>query len=131
VFETVAELYKSGVHVEVTNLMIPGWNTDEKQIQDLVDRVSSVSRKIPFHFSRYYPAYKMTVAPTKPETLEKAARIAEKKLDYVYIGNIPSDRESTRCPKCGEIVIKRSGYNIEIRPHRHRILVAGKKWLKK
>ena len=43
-----------------------------------------------------------------------ARRIAKQSgLKYVYIGNIPGhEAESTYCPKCGKVVIKRSGYSI-------------------
>ncbi|MFN4224271.1 MAG: AmmeMemoRadiSam system radical SAM enzyme, partial [Fervidobacterium nodosum] len=40
---------------------------------------------------------------------------AKKYLNYVYLGNVWDEKyESTYCPKCGNIVIIRKGYNIEI-----------------
>ena len=35
-------------------------------------------------------------------------------LKYIYVGNIPGDqKENTYCPKCGELSIRRLGYNVE------------------
>ena len=51
---------------------------------------------------------------TPTETLLKAKKIAEEAgLQYVYIGNIPgSPAESTFCPECKELIIKRRGYSV-------------------
>jgi pyruvate formate lyase activating enzyme len=67
------------------------------------------------HFSRFFPLYKMTAVPPTPvETLERARTLARKAgLRYVYIGNVPGhEANSTYCPKCGERVLKRSGFSI-------------------
>jgi len=103
-------------HVEVTNLIIPGLNDSRRDIEDLVDWVSGVSSDIPIHFSRFFPQYRMNDRPpTPPETLEMAYEIASKKLKYVYIGNIFIEgTEDTRCPNCGEVVVKRVGYNVQL-----------------
>ena len=35
-------------------------------------------------------------------------------MKYVYIGNVYlHPKESTYCPKCGNVVIKRTGYRVE------------------
>ncbi len=129
VFETVKTLTDKGVHVETTCLVIPGWNDKPSQVEELVKRITDIDKTIPFHFSRYHPCHKMEAPPTPVATLERAAKIADKSLDYVYLGNVSSGWESTRCPRCGEIVIKRSGYNIEARKHQHKFKLAGKRWI--
>ncbi len=98
-------------HVEVTNLLIPGENDASEQIQELVDWLAGVSDRIPVHFSRYHPAYKMAKPPTPLASLERAWRIASEKLKYVYVGNaaIPGT-EDTHCPRCGEVVVERAGF---------------------
>jgi pyruvate formate lyase activating enzyme len=50
----------------------------------------------------------MTDAHATPlETLDKAKQIAEKYLDYVYVGNV-SGESNTLCPKCKSVIIRRS-----------------------
>jgi pyruvate formate lyase activating enzyme len=71
VLETVKTMCRS-CHVELTNLLIPTLNGD----------------KVPLHFSRYFPCYKMTIPSTPLDTLYRAEAIAKKKLKYVYLGNI-------------------------------------------
>lgn len=107
---------KAQAHVEVTNLLITGLNDTREEIQQLVDWVASVSRDIPLHFSRYFPAHKMDRPPTSEATLYMAYEIAREKLDYVYLGNLRSDRgQDTLCPDCGALLVERRGYYTEIR----------------
>jgi pyruvate formate lyase activating enzyme len=54
--------------------------------------------------------------PTPQETLKRAFDIAKPRLRYVYVGNIFIDgTEDTRCMKCNEVVVRRSGYEAHIR----------------
>jgi len=105
VLETIKTASKH-CHIEITNLIITDENDSEKQINDLVDFVADVNPDIPLHFSRYYPTYKMENPPTLVSTLEIAKEIAEKKLNYVYLGNIATDR-NTNCPNCDHLLISR------------------------
>jgi len=86
----IKTLYKNKIHVEITNLLIEGYNTTPKQIQETIDFVYSVSSEIPLHFSRSFPYYKLkNIIPTKLETLRLAKRLAkEKGLKNIYLGNI-------------------------------------------
>jgi pyruvate formate lyase activating enzyme len=98
-------------HVEITNLLIPGFNDTDELIAGLVDFVEELGRDTPLHFSAYYPCYKMTAPPTPVSTLERARDIARRKLDYVYMGNVRTeDAGKSCCPECGETVIERKGY---------------------
>ncbi len=51
---------------------------------------------------------------TLPKTLIRAAEIGrEAGLNYVYAGNLPGqveDYESTHCPNCNRLLVKRQGY---------------------
>jgi pyruvate formate lyase activating enzyme len=96
-------------HIEITNLLITNENDSTDNIVRLVDFVESVNPDIPLHFSRYYPTYKMTNPPTTMERLERAKEIAQKKLSFVYLGNINTDR-STICPNCSTKLISRDYY---------------------
>ncbi len=116
VLETIKTLKKSGVWVEITNLIIPGHNDDTKMITKMCEWLkNNVGPDVPLHFSRFFPMYKMTsIAPTPVGTLEKAREIALKAgLHYVYIGNVPGHPgENTYCPSCRKMVIKRAGYSV-------------------
>lgn len=114
VLRTVEILVKKKKHVEITNLIIHGLNDSDEEISDLVDWVWSLGEEVPLHFSRYFPCYKMTVKATPFPTLEKARKIAQKKLRHVYIGNaLELEYNRTYCPQCKEILIERRGYNTE------------------
>lgn len=112
VLQTI-EIAKSYSHIEITNLLIPGLNDQEEEIKELVNWVASQGENIPLHFSRYFPCYKMNIEATPISTLYKARDIAQKKLKYVYIGNIwDEEANTTYCGNCKKILIKRTGYNI-------------------
>lgn len=117
IMNTIETLVKRGALVEVTILIIPGWNDDEKFLRKigrwLVDTFGP--EKVPLHLSRFYPMYKFRSAePTPVRTLEKARKIMlEEGLKYVYTGNVPGhEGENTYCPDCGKPVIKRRGFAI-------------------
>jgi pyruvate formate lyase activating enzyme len=107
--------YQNKVHIEITNLLIPTLNDSEEQIQKLVDFVASLNDRIPLHFSRYFPAYKMDLPPTPLQSLQKAFLLGKRKLKYVYVGNayIPNT-SNTYCPSCNELLIRRDGYHTAV-----------------
>lgn len=116
VLENIQTMHDKGIHLEVTNLVIPGYNDSEDDLKSLVEFVADVGVEIPLHFTRFYPHYKMNqVPPTPVETLEKAQKMAmDAGIKYVYVGNIPgSDGENTRCPECRELLIERDGFSIK------------------
>ncbi len=105
---------KNGVWLEITNLIVPGYNDKPEEMKALCDWiVKNMGEETPVHFSRFYPTYQFAhLPPTPTATLEKAVSVArESGLKYVYIGNIPGHpAENTYCPKCGRILIKRSQF---------------------
>jgi len=112
---TVEIAHAAGCLVELTNLIIPGYNDAEDSLRALVDWVASVDPAIPLHFSRYHPAYKLNAPPTPVATLENAYRLAKEKLKFVYLGNVVgAGGEDTQCPNCGETVITRQGFSARI-----------------
>jgi pyruvate formate lyase activating enzyme len=112
---TVEIAHAAGCLVELTNLIIPGYNDAEADLRALVDWVASVDAAIPMHFSRYHPAYKLEAPPTPLATLETAYRVAKEKLRYVYLGNIVgAGGEDTQCPACGKTVVSRRGFSAQV-----------------
>lgn len=76
-------------HIELTNLIIPGLNDSDDNFKRLVDWIyDNVGAEAPLHFSRYFPCYKLDQPLTPEETLDRAYKIAKKKLNNVHLGNI-------------------------------------------
>lgn len=116
VLEISKEMVEHGIHVETTNLIIPGLNDRSRDIEGLCDwHLRDLGPATPLHFSRFFPTYNMShLPPTPVETVEKAVQTAKDKgIHYTYGGNIPGSRsDNTYCPKCGRPVVERLGYSI-------------------
>jgi len=114
VLKTCKLAYKLGMHIELTNLIIPTLNDDLNGIREMSKWiVDNLDGKVPLHFSRFHPDYKLLdLPPTPEETLLQAHQIArEEGLKYVYLGNIHHDKyHNTYCPGCNSEVIRRSGF---------------------
>jgi pyruvate formate lyase activating enzyme len=111
VLRTLQQIHQSGVHLEIVNLVVTTLNDDMDDIRRMCQWIrDTLSDEVPLHFTRFFPAYRLTSLPPTPiETLEGAAQTADEEgLQYVYIGNYPGhERNSTFCPKCGETIIAR------------------------
>ncbi len=114
VLESIKLHRELGIWVEVTTLVIPTLNDSEEVLRGIAEFISGVGEDIPWHVSRFYPAYKLIDLPPTPlETLRKAREIGlEAGLKYVYQGNVPGEGESTYCHECGELLIQRYGYQV-------------------
>ncbi len=114
VLDSIEKLHDDGVWVEVTTLVIPGYNDSEEALRWTAEAVAGVAPSIPWHVSRFFPAHRMMDCPPTPiPTLERARRIGhEAGLLHVYIGNVPGEGEDTRCPECGARLVSRVGYVI-------------------
>ena len=86
--QTIARAVRAGVRVEVTTLVIPGRNDDEKEMDAEARWLASISQEIPLHLSRYFPRYHCGIPMTPVETLRKLQAIAQIYLQYVHLGNI-------------------------------------------
>ena len=79
----------SEIHLEVTCLVIEGYNSGDDEMEALSQMLSKIRPDIPLHISAFYPAYKMRdKLPTKPETIRHLCKTAQRNLKYVYPGNI-------------------------------------------
>lgn len=88
--------YSAGVHLELTNLLIPGKNSTDEEIDELARYIASIDTMIPLHISAYRPAYKDTSRATSPNEVIHACDIAAKHLKYVYAGNVSISKYSGR-----------------------------------
>ncbi len=117
ILETIRALHAMGIWLEIVTLVIEGFNDSDEELARLAEFLASVSASIPWHVTAFHKDYKMTdPADTRPRTLLRAAEIGRKAgLQFVYAGNLPGkigELENTRCPKCGETLIERYGYEI-------------------
>jgi pyruvate formate lyase activating enzyme len=116
VLNTIQIAKEEEMFFEITNLVIPQANDDPIMIRAMCKWIKeNIGDEYPLHFSRFFPNYKLTNRPPTPvKTLEMAYEIAvEEGLKYVYIGNVGNIGEDTYCPKCGKLLIDRSGYSLE------------------
>ncbi|MFA5118070.1 MAG: AmmeMemoRadiSam system radical SAM enzyme [Candidatus Omnitrophota bacterium] len=116
VLKSLKILKESNVHVEITMLLIPGYNDNKDEIALMCDWIKeNLGADTPLHFSRFFPMYKLlSISPTPAEALQTARQTANSRgLKYVYIGNLPGNQgEHTYCPRCRKVIIKRIGYFI-------------------
>lgn len=104
------KLCREQTHVEVTTLLVPGLNDSPGEIEKLATWLASLDPNLVLHLSRYHPAYRFRLPPTPVESLAAAREIARRFLNYVYVGNIGGFDNNTRCPSCGNVLIRRDGY---------------------
>ncbi|WP_022849915.1 AmmeMemoRadiSam system radical SAM enzyme [Limisalsivibrio acetivorans] len=109
---TIRILHSCGVHLELTNLVIPGLNDDMATFTQMIDFIAGIDKRIPLHLSRYFPNHKSKEPATPTETLQTMKDKALKKLHYVYLGNVPGNQD-TFCPSCSRILVNRSGYRTQ------------------
>lgn len=111
IYDALKGLSKTGIHVEITDLVVPqiGDSIDDARI--MVQRVKEIfGDSIPVSFLRFHPDYKLMHLPSTPvETLIRHYEVArEEGMKYVYIGNVPgSIYQNTYCPECGSLCVER------------------------
>lgn len=115
VLESIEYMLMLKIWVEVTTLVIPGHNDSEEELRDIARWICKTDKKMPWHISAFYPAYKMRDVPPTPRSIIDRAReigISEG-LRYVYTGNVPGDAgESTYCYNCKKLLVKRFGFDV-------------------
>jgi pyruvate formate lyase activating enzyme len=109
VLDNLRRIARSGIHLEVTTLLIPGHSDDPAMLERLTGFIASeLGRDVPWHAIPFFPdiSWKMAETPaTLPETLETAWEIGRKcGLNYIYSGYSHTD---TVCPQCGLTAIER------------------------
>jgi len=116
VLRTLDIIKEEGGHLEIVNLIIPTLNDDLKKVREMCIWIrDNLGEDTPVHFTRFYPAYKLTNLPYTPvKTLEGAREIAQKVgLKYVYIGNLPGhEGNNTYCPQCKRRLVHRIHFTV-------------------
>lgn len=81
---------ETDVHLEVTTLLIPGWNDSPAEIDAMTKwAVQNLGADVPWHFTAYRPTREWSEAPPTPlQTLMDAKSVAEHNgLRHVHLGN--------------------------------------------
>ena len=117
VLETLQYLrQETQVWVELTTLLIPGYNDSAHEIGHLSEWVAKeLGTDVPLHFTAFHPDYKMTSIPATPVSkLTEARKIAQAAgLLHVYTGNVHDlSGGTTLCAKCGQPLIARDWHQI-------------------
>ena len=116
IYESLKEMKKNNIHIEITNLVVPKIGDSMETLRQLAVWVrDNLGKDTPFHILRFHPEYQLTNIPSTPvSTMEEAYKtVKEEGLNYVYLGNVPSHPyENTYCPNCNELLIKRFSFEI-------------------
>jgi pyruvate formate lyase activating enzyme len=117
IFQTLLELKKTKIHIEITDLIVPKIGDDLKEAEKVCKWVlENLGEETPVQFIRFFPSYKLIDSINTPiKTLEKHYQVAKKVgLKYVYLGNVAGHEfENTYCPECNKVVIERFGFEIK------------------
>jgi pyruvate formate lyase activating enzyme len=88
VMSNVESLLRGGVHVELTNLVVPGISDSIDDFARMVDWIAGMDRHIPLHISRYFPSFRYSTPPTDVRVMGKFRSHAVTKLSRVHLGNV-------------------------------------------
>lgn len=87
----------TGCHVELTTLVVTGENDTAEEMEEISSFIaglknadgSIIGPDIPLHITRFFPRFHMTDRPaTDISVMKKLQEVAERKLKYVYLGNV-------------------------------------------
>ena len=117
ILDSLRRIHDMGFWLEVVTLVVPGFNDSAEELRQTAEFLAGISPDIPWHVTAFHQDYKMTGPPdTRPADLLRAVEAGRAAgLRYIYAGNLPGELaglEDTRCPGCGETLIRRRGYRI-------------------
>jgi pyruvate formate lyase activating enzyme len=116
VLRTLKTLHAHHVHLEITNLVVPGYTDNMEMVKQMCGWIASnLGPDHPLHFLRFFPRYKLDrLAPTPPSVLSQCRVTAMAEgIRYVYVGNLPGhEGNHTYCHHCGKLIIERQGYTL-------------------
>jgi pyruvate formate lyase activating enzyme len=116
VLATLKLLHEHGIHLEITNLVVPTYVDNDELVQRMCGWIlKEVGPDHPLHFLRFHPLYKLDrLPPTPVSTLVRFRGIAlAEGIRYAYVGNVPNhEGNHTYCHNCRKLLIARSGYFI-------------------
>ncbi|MFP4170672.1 MAG: AmmeMemoRadiSam system radical SAM enzyme [Methanomassiliicoccales archaeon] len=112
VLDTCEHAHRSGVHLELTYLLIPGLNDGVETMREFFRWVvGTLGEDVPVHLFRFLPFHLLSHLPEQSMAkMEEAYGIArEAGIRFPYLaGVIGDEHQSTYCPDCGTLLIARS-----------------------
>ncbi len=117
ILDSLRRIHAMGLWLEVVTLVVPGFNDSAEELRQTAEFLAGISPDIPWHVTAFHQDYKMTgPSDTRPSDLLRAVEAGRAAgLRYIYAGNLPGEiqgLEDTRCPGCGETLVRRRGYRI-------------------
>ena len=115
IFRNARYILDNNGHVEMVYLVVTNTNDFKECVEWIIDQhLKYLGPQTPIHINRYYPANYWREPPTPIERLISIAEYARRNgIEYVYIGNVGDpEYETTRCPKCGKILVRRRWYRV-------------------
>ena len=90
ILDNLKRINSSNVHLEITTLVVTDFNDNVDELSKIATFISKLNPNIPWHITRFYPAWKMLdKKPTNIEILRKAQIIGkEMGIVNIHIGNI-------------------------------------------
>jgi len=85
---TIRIIIEQKKHLEVTFLLIEGYNDDENEFREYCLFLKNLDENIVLHISRAFPRFKLDFDPTPTGLLKRFEKIAGEYLRFVYLGNI-------------------------------------------
>lgn len=88
--ENIKAFHQAKIHIEITTLVVPGMNDQIDELKNIAHFIADIDPRIPWHISRFFPAYKMQdQVPTDLNLMVQAKKNAiDIGLKYVYLGNV-------------------------------------------
>jgi pyruvate formate lyase activating enzyme len=108
VLDTIAIMKEFGIWLEVTTLVVPNENDSDEELGQIAEFLARIDNNIPWHISRFHPAYEFHDHMATPvETLKRAREIGQRAgLRYIYLGNV-LEEANTNCYQCHELIVER------------------------
>jgi pyruvate formate lyase activating enzyme len=118
VLDGAVQVYRAGRHVEISNLMVTDINDDAENARRIAAWVlDSLDAKVPLHYVRFHPDYKMrnTTRTPIPRVLRAHTLAREMGVEHVYVGNVYDTQSSNSyCSSCDAELVTRYGLNARV-----------------
>lgn len=101
-------------HLEISTLVVPGISEDPQDLEAMVSFIVGLSPAIPFHLTAYHRDWLWDREPPSSALLLDLADRARRRLDYVYVGNLPGAKEDSLCPSCGAVLATHQGFRTRL-----------------
>lgn len=99
---------KSDIWVEITTLIVPGFNDSIKELSATAKSIAQIDKNIPWHLKHFFPAHKYKNSyPTPAASVGDAYMIGKDAgLRYLYSA-CEDEAADTVCPSCDKTLIVR------------------------